>query len=173
MWPRFRPASSLTIQPSEWWKGARNAPFSILHLVLHPCVLCVCCSSTGSDEEAEGNIRQRHNRHCRDGAAAAAAGSLELRVEELEKVRLRILIPINTPAVETQAGRIVFTSLLKRWPLTRCGCVFFSRAVAVRHSTPTAENSESNVTRVAFREEKGFKVSTALTRATSTSIFLR
>uniref|UniRef100_A0AAQ4Q7Y6 PRKC, apoptosis, WT1, regulator n=1 Tax=Gasterosteus aculeatus aculeatus TaxID=481459 RepID=A0AAQ4Q7Y6_GASAC len=45
-------------------------------------------SSTGSDEEAEGNIRQRHNRHCRDGAAAAAAaaaGSLELRVEELEK----------------------------------------------------------------------------------------
>uniref|UniRef100_G3Q978 PRKC, apoptosis, WT1, regulator n=1 Tax=Gasterosteus aculeatus TaxID=69293 RepID=G3Q978_GASAC len=34
--------------------------------------------STGSDEEAEGNIRQRHNRHCRDG-------SLELRVEELEK----------------------------------------------------------------------------------------
>ncbi|KAM8908646.1 PRKC apoptosis WT1 regulator protein [Spinachia spinachia] len=43
-------------------------------------------SSTGSEEEAGGNVRQRQNRHGRDGGAAAAAvGSLELRVEELEK----------------------------------------------------------------------------------------
>ncbi|KAM3587790.1 uncharacterized protein V6R79_013957 [Siganus canaliculatus] len=36
----------------------------------------------GSDEEVGGNSRQRHNRHGRDGGAA---GSLEKRLEELEK----------------------------------------------------------------------------------------
>ncbi|KAG8005526.1 PRKC apoptosis WT1 regulator protein, partial [Nibea albiflora] len=36
----------------------------------------------GSEEEAGGNSRQRHNRHGRDGGAAA---SLEKRLEELEK----------------------------------------------------------------------------------------
>ncbi|XP_068573325.1 PRKC apoptosis WT1 regulator protein [Cebidichthys violaceus] len=41
-------------------------------------------SSAGSEEEAGGNSRQRHNRHCRDGGAAAP-GSLEKRMEELEK----------------------------------------------------------------------------------------
>ncbi|XP_068442690.1 PRKC apoptosis WT1 regulator protein [Clinocottus analis] len=40
-------------------------------------------SSTGSEEEVGGNSRQRHNRHCRDGGAAAP--SLEKRMEELEK----------------------------------------------------------------------------------------
>ncbi|XP_044042626.1 PRKC apoptosis WT1 regulator protein [Siniperca chuatsi] len=38
----------------------------------------------GSEEEVGGNSRQRHNRHSRDGAAAAP-GSLEKRMEELEK----------------------------------------------------------------------------------------
>lgn len=38
----------------------------------------------GSEEEAGGNSRQRHNRHGRDGGAAAP-GSLEKRLEELEK----------------------------------------------------------------------------------------
>nr|XP_046235636.1 PRKC apoptosis WT1 regulator protein [Scatophagus argus] len=38
----------------------------------------------GSEEEVGGNSRQRHNRHGRDGGAAAA-GSLEKRLEELEK----------------------------------------------------------------------------------------
>lgn len=50
--------------------------------------MCVCNSSAGpgSEEEVGGNSRQRHNRHARDGGAAAP-GSLEKRVEELEKVR--------------------------------------------------------------------------------------
>lgn len=38
----------------------------------------------GSEEEVGGNSRQRHNRHGRDGGAAAP-GSLEKRMEELEK----------------------------------------------------------------------------------------
>ncbi|XP_073336498.1 PRKC apoptosis WT1 regulator protein [Pagrus major] len=38
----------------------------------------------GSEEEMGGNSRQRHNRHGRDGGAAAS-GSLEKRMEELEK----------------------------------------------------------------------------------------
>lgn len=38
----------------------------------------------GPEEEAGGNSRQRHNRHGRDGGAAAP-GSLEKRLEELEK----------------------------------------------------------------------------------------
>uniref|UniRef100_UPI0037E780AD PRKC apoptosis WT1 regulator protein n=1 Tax=Semicossyphus pulcher TaxID=241346 RepID=UPI0037E780AD len=38
----------------------------------------------GSEEEMGGNSRQRHNRHGRDGGAAAT-GSLEKRMEELEK----------------------------------------------------------------------------------------
>ncbi|CAJ1054667.1 PRKC apoptosis WT1 regulator protein [Xyrichtys novacula] len=38
----------------------------------------------GYEEEVVGNSRQRHNRHGRDGGAAAA-GSLEKRIEELEK----------------------------------------------------------------------------------------
>ncbi|KAM7367264.1 hypothetical protein PAMP_015179 [Pampus punctatissimus] len=43
-------------------------------------------SSTGpgSEEEMGGNSRQRHNRHGRDGGAAAPR-SLEIRMEELEK----------------------------------------------------------------------------------------
>ncbi|XP_054480544.1 PRKC apoptosis WT1 regulator protein [Anoplopoma fimbria] len=41
-------------------------------------------SSTGSEEEVGGNSRQRHNRHCRD-EGAAVMGSLEKRMEELEK----------------------------------------------------------------------------------------
>nr|XP_020469340.1 PRKC apoptosis WT1 regulator protein [Monopterus albus] len=43
-------------------------------------------SSTGpgSEEEVGGNSRQRHIRHSRDGGAAAP-GSLEKRIEELEK----------------------------------------------------------------------------------------
>lgn len=47
---------------------------------------CVWNSSAGAEEEAGGHSRQRHNRHGRDGGAAAA-GSLEKRIEELEKVR--------------------------------------------------------------------------------------
>ncbi|XP_078137567.1 PRKC apoptosis WT1 regulator protein isoform X2 [Sander vitreus] len=39
----------------------------------------------GSEEELGGNSRQRHNRHGRDGGAAAPPGSLEKRMEELEK----------------------------------------------------------------------------------------
>ncbi|XP_042367207.1 PRKC apoptosis WT1 regulator protein [Plectropomus leopardus] len=38
----------------------------------------------GSEEELGGNSRQRHNRHGRDGGAAAP-GSLEKRLEELER----------------------------------------------------------------------------------------
>eukprot|EP00064_Thunnus_orientalis_P015411 superscaffoldBa00002853_g15463 len=38
----------------------------------------------GSEEDMGGNSRQRHNRHGRDGGAAAS-GSLEKRMEELEK----------------------------------------------------------------------------------------
>lgn len=38
----------------------------------------------GSEEEVGGNSRQRHNRHGRDGGAAATGG-LEKRMEELEK----------------------------------------------------------------------------------------
>ncbi|XP_070848661.1 PRKC apoptosis WT1 regulator protein [Chaetodon trifascialis] len=38
----------------------------------------------GSEEEVGGNSRQRHNRHGRDGGAAAP-GNLEKRMEELEK----------------------------------------------------------------------------------------
>ncbi|XP_018517503.1 PRKC apoptosis WT1 regulator protein isoform X2 [Lates calcarifer] len=38
----------------------------------------------GSEEEVGGNSRQRHNRHGRDGGAAAQ-GSLEKRMEELER----------------------------------------------------------------------------------------
>ncbi|XP_041637050.1 PRKC apoptosis WT1 regulator protein [Cheilinus undulatus] len=38
----------------------------------------------GSEEEVGGNSRQRHNRHSRDGGAGAT-GSLEKRIEELEK----------------------------------------------------------------------------------------
>ncbi|XP_071357893.1 PRKC apoptosis WT1 regulator protein [Trachinotus anak] len=38
----------------------------------------------GSEEEVGGNSRQRHNRHGRDGGAAAQGG-LEKRMEELEK----------------------------------------------------------------------------------------
>ncbi|XP_030006054.1 PRKC apoptosis WT1 regulator protein [Sphaeramia orbicularis] len=41
-------------------------------------------SGPGSEEEVGGNSRQRHNRHSRDGGAAAP-GSLEKRMEELEK----------------------------------------------------------------------------------------
>ncbi|KAM6896003.1 PRKC apoptosis WT1 regulator protein [Lycodopsis pacificus] len=41
-------------------------------------------SSAGSEEEVGGNSRQRHNRRSRDGGAAAL-GSLEKRMEELEK----------------------------------------------------------------------------------------
>lgn len=41
-------------------------------------------SAPGSEEEAGGNSRQRHNRHGRDGGGAAP-GSLEKRMEELEK----------------------------------------------------------------------------------------
>lgn len=41
-------------------------------------------SGPGSEEEVGGNSRQRHNRHGRDGGAAAP-GSLEKRMEELEK----------------------------------------------------------------------------------------
>uniref|UniRef100_A0A3Q4AVV8 Uncharacterized protein n=1 Tax=Mola mola TaxID=94237 RepID=A0A3Q4AVV8_MOLML len=49
-------------------------------------VFCDCNSSAGlgSEEEVGGNSRQRHSRHIRDGGAAAA-GSLEKRIEELEK----------------------------------------------------------------------------------------
>ncbi|XP_032361479.1 PRKC apoptosis WT1 regulator protein [Etheostoma spectabile] len=39
----------------------------------------------GSEEELSCNSRQRHNRHGRDGGAAAPPGSLEKRMEELEK----------------------------------------------------------------------------------------
>lgn len=53
---------------------------------LYVCV-CVWNSSAGAEEEAGGHSRQRHNRHGRDGGAAAAPGSLEKRIEELEKVR--------------------------------------------------------------------------------------
>uniref|UniRef100_A0A8D3DR49 PRKC apoptosis WT1 regulator protein n=1 Tax=Scophthalmus maximus TaxID=52904 RepID=A0A8D3DR49_SCOMX len=43
-------------------------------------------AGAGSEEEAGGNSRQRHNRHARDGGGAAAAqGSLEKRMEELER----------------------------------------------------------------------------------------
>lgn len=38
----------------------------------------------GSEEEMGGNSRQRHNRHGRDGGASAP-GSLEKRIDELEK----------------------------------------------------------------------------------------
>uniref|UniRef100_A0A3Q3JHZ1 PRKC, apoptosis, WT1, regulator n=1 Tax=Monopterus albus TaxID=43700 RepID=A0A3Q3JHZ1_MONAL len=40
--------------------------------------------TSGSEEEVGGNSRQRHIRHSRDGGAAAP-GSLEKRIEELEK----------------------------------------------------------------------------------------
>ncbi len=68
--------------------------------------VCVCGSSAGpgSEEEVGGNSRQRHNRHGRDGGAAAP-GSLEKRMEELEKVRLLtlsfILPLVNAPPIET------------------------------------------------------------------------
>lgn len=41
-------------------------------------------AAMGSEDEVGGNSRQRHNRHGRDGAAAAQGG-LEKRMEELEK----------------------------------------------------------------------------------------
>lgn len=41
-----------------------------------------CHSPVGTEEEVGGN-RQRHNRHARD----PAPGSLERRIDELEKVR--------------------------------------------------------------------------------------
>lgn len=76
--------------------------------------VCVCGSSAGpgSEEEVGGSSRQRHNRHGRDGGAAVQ-GSLEKRMEELEKVRLLtlsfilllgLLLLINTPPIQTQAG---------------------------------------------------------------------
>ncbi|XP_034529781.1 PRKC apoptosis WT1 regulator protein [Notolabrus celidotus] len=43
-----------------------------------------CAEGQASEEDGVGNTRQRHTRHGRDGGAAAT-GSLEKRVEELEK----------------------------------------------------------------------------------------
>lgn len=45
-------------------------------------LLLWCHSPVGTEEEVGGN-RQRHNRHARD----PAPGSLERRIDELEKVR--------------------------------------------------------------------------------------
>ncbi|XP_008274691.1 PRKC apoptosis WT1 regulator protein isoform X2 [Stegastes partitus] len=42
------------------------------------------CAGQGSEEEMGGNSRQRHNRHGKDGGAAAP-GNLEKRMEELER----------------------------------------------------------------------------------------
>lgn len=39
----------------------------------------------GLEEDTGGNSRQRHNRHGRDGGASAP-GSLEKRIEDLERV---------------------------------------------------------------------------------------
>ncbi|TNN40583.1 hypothetical protein EYF80_049242 [Liparis tanakae] len=51
---------------------------------IRPLVLPAALISAGSEEEVGGNSRQRHNRHARD-EGAAAPGTLEKRMEELEK----------------------------------------------------------------------------------------
>jgi len=65
--------------------------------------VCVRCSSAGSEEEVGGNGRQRHNRHARD-EGAAAPGTLEKRMEELEKVRPQtppFVLPLVTVTANT------------------------------------------------------------------------
>ena len=48
---------------------------------------CSSSAGQGSEDEVGGNSRQRHSRVGRDGEAAGS-GSLEKRLEELEKVRV-------------------------------------------------------------------------------------
>lgn len=77
----------------------------------------MCNSSAGSEEEAGGNSRQRHNRHGRDGAP----GSLEKRMEELEKVcfqrKARVQLPLvsdserSEPPQPDVRGHVVTASL--------------------------------------------------------------
>lgn len=59
--------------------------------MLHLHLLCfssflLCDSSVGAEEEEVGGNRQRLHRHARD----PAAGGLERRIEELEKVRVTV-----------------------------------------------------------------------------------
>lgn len=69
-----------------------EVPLGIVVYVLMCVFFILSSAGPGSEEEAGGNSRQRHNRHGRDGGAAA---SLEKRLEELEKVRLQTLSDIN------------------------------------------------------------------------------
>lgn len=48
--------------------------------------MCFCRSSTGSEEEVDGNSRQVYGRHGREGGATGP-GNLERRVHELEMVQ--------------------------------------------------------------------------------------
>lgn len=84
--------------------------------------MCVCDSSAGpgSEEEVGGNSRQRHNRHSRDGAA----GSLEKRMEELEKVCFH--------AYQYLLGSLINTKNKKLWFHRVDHCSFVSFRGALR-----------------------------------------
>ncbi len=105
MWVLFTPSNGFSVSAALDTLNGRNSHkllcfsnflFHVKNFKYVGCISCfsyvsVCiCNSTagaGSEEEAGGSSRQRLNRHGRDGGAAAS-GSLEKRMEELEKVRL-------------------------------------------------------------------------------------
>lgn len=62
----------------------KNLSFEVVEGFVVMICACLFDSSAGPgpEEEVGGNSRQRHSRHARD----AAPGSLEKRLEELEKV---------------------------------------------------------------------------------------
>lgn len=95
------------------------------------CVfVCVCNSSAGpgSEEEVGGNSRQRHNRHGRDGAP----GSLEKRMEELEKVCFLHQSKIKRHAYQYLLGSL--TKNMKLWFYRVDHCSFVIFRCAFRHT---------------------------------------
>ncbi|XP_040886015.1 PRKC apoptosis WT1 regulator protein [Toxotes jaculatrix] len=73
------------VQANTFQNEAMTADPATDHLMDTPrCSRHKSAAGPGSEEEVGGNSRQRHNRHGRDGGAAAQ-GSLEKRMEELER----------------------------------------------------------------------------------------
>lgn len=86
-----QPPCEHSVGHAEKWKSPQSG-ICVPCKELCVCDVFVCNSSAGFEEEAGGNSRQRHNRHGRDGAP----GSLEKRMEELEKVcsQINALLPL-------------------------------------------------------------------------------